>query len=90
MRGPSVIQEYFNNSKANSESWDSEGYFMTGDVVYCDRKTKKWYIVDRKKVSALLSHCKILLTYCSRNLSKFEDFKLPPRSWKRCYSMTQI
>jgi 4-coumarate--CoA ligase len=50
VRGPSVIQGYFNNSRANAESWDNEGYFKTGDVVYCDRKSKKWYIVDRKKV----------------------------------------
>jgi 4-coumarate--CoA ligase len=45
-----VIQGYFNNPKVNAESWDSEGYFKTGDIVYCDRKREKWYIVDRKKV----------------------------------------
>jgi 4-coumarate--CoA ligase len=50
VRGPSVIRGYFDNEKANTESWDSEGYFKTGDVVYCDSKSKKWYIVDRKKV----------------------------------------
>ena len=51
IRGPTVIRDYFNNPKANAESYDSEGYFKTGDILYCDRKTKKWYIVDRKKVS---------------------------------------
>ncbi|KAK5175740.1 Acyl-CoA synthetase actt5 [Saxophila tyrrhenica] len=49
VRGPSVIDEYFANAKANADSWDSEGYFKTGDIMYCDSKTKKWYIVDRKK-----------------------------------------
>jgi 4-coumarate--CoA ligase len=54
VRGPSVIKGYFENPKANAESWDSEGYLKTGDVVYCDGKSRKWYIVDRKKV-----HCPI-------------------------------
>ncbi|KAK3704906.1 Acyl-CoA synthetase actt5 [Vermiconidia calcicola] len=49
VRGPSVIDEYFDNPKANYESWDSEGYFKTGDIMYCDRQTKRWYIVDRRK-----------------------------------------
>ena len=51
VRGPSVIDEYFANPKANADSWDADGYFKTGDIMYCDRKTHKWYIVDRKKVS---------------------------------------
>lgn len=50
VRGPTVIKGYFNNPKANAESYDEEGYFKTGDVMYCDSKTKLWYIVDRKKV----------------------------------------
>jgi acyl-CoA synthetase (AMP-forming)/AMP-acid ligase II len=49
VRGPTIIQGYFENPKANAESFDSEGFFKTGDIVYCDNKTKKWYIVDRKK-----------------------------------------
>lgn len=49
VRGPSVIDEYFDNAKANADSWDSEGFFHTGDIMYCDRDSKKWYIVDRKK-----------------------------------------
>lgn len=40
---------YFNNSAANSESFDSDGWFKTGDIAYCDQKTRKWYIVDRRK-----------------------------------------
>ena len=49
VRGPSVIDEYFSNPKANADSWDEDGYFKTGDIMYCDSKSKKWYIVDRKK-----------------------------------------
>jgi acyl-CoA synthetase (AMP-forming)/AMP-acid ligase II len=49
IRGPIVIKGYFENPAANAESFDSEGFFKTGDIVYCDSKTQKWYIVDRKK-----------------------------------------
>ncbi|CAK1354226.1 unnamed protein product [Cercospora beticola] len=49
VRGPSIIDGYFENEKANRESWDKEGYYKTGDIVYRDGKTKKFYIVDRKK-----------------------------------------
>ncbi len=49
VRGPTITPGYFENEKANAESFDSEGFFKTGDIVYCDKKTKKWYVVDRKK-----------------------------------------
>jgi acyl-CoA synthetase (AMP-forming)/AMP-acid ligase II len=49
LRGPTVTSGYFENSKANAESFDSEGFFKTGDIGYCDGKSKKWYIIDRKK-----------------------------------------
>lgn len=49
VRGPLVTKGYFENSKANAVSFDSEGFFKTGDIVYCDGKTKLWYVVDRKK-----------------------------------------
>jgi acyl-CoA synthetase (AMP-forming)/AMP-acid ligase II len=49
VRGPTVIKGYFNNPSANAESYDAEGYLKTGDIMYCDSKTKKWYIIDRKK-----------------------------------------
>lgn len=48
VRGPTVIKGYFENPAANAESFDGE-WFKTGDIGYCDEKTKKWYIVDRKK-----------------------------------------
>lgn len=49
VRGPTIISRYFGNEQANADSFDSEGYFKTGDIAYCDGATKKWYIVDRKK-----------------------------------------
>ncbi|OJD19169.1 hypothetical protein AJ78_00869 [Emergomyces pasteurianus Ep9510] len=48
VRGPTVIKGYFENPAANAESFDGD-WFKTGDIGYCDEKTKKWYIVDRKK-----------------------------------------
>ncbi|KAL4935932.1 hypothetical protein BDV06DRAFT_233843 [Aspergillus oleicola] len=49
VRGPTITPGYFNNPSANSVSFDSEGFFHTGDIAYCDGRTRKWYIVDRKK-----------------------------------------
>jgi acyl-CoA synthetase (AMP-forming)/AMP-acid ligase II len=49
IRGPTIISGYFNSPHATEEAVDGEGYFKTGDVMYCDSKTKKWYIIDRKK-----------------------------------------
>ncbi|EEP79425.1 hypothetical protein UREG_04271 [Uncinocarpus reesii 1704] len=49
VRGPTIISGYFENPRANAESFDAEGFFKTGDIGYCDGKSKKWYIVDRKK-----------------------------------------
>ncbi|PGG98719.1 hypothetical protein GX51_06647 [Blastomyces parvus] len=48
VRGPTVIKGYFENPAANAASFDGD-WFKTGDIGYCDEKTKKWYIVDRKK-----------------------------------------
>lgn len=44
-----MIPGYFDNPEANAQSFDSDGWFKTGDIAYCDELTKKWYIVDRKK-----------------------------------------
>ena len=49
IRGPTVIKGYLDNPEANARDWDEDGYFHSGDIVYCDRKTKLWYVVDRKK-----------------------------------------
>ena len=55
-----MIDEYFANPKANADSWDEDGFFKTGDIMYCDRKTKKWYIVDRKKVRKPLLRLRLI------------------------------
>jgi len=48
-RGPTVIKGYFNNPTATKESFDEDGFYHTGDMMYCDGKTHLWYVVDRKK-----------------------------------------
>jgi acyl-CoA synthetase (AMP-forming)/AMP-acid ligase II len=47
VRGPTVTSGYV--GVARERDFDEEGYFRTGDVLYCNGKTKLWYIVDRKK-----------------------------------------
>jgi 4-coumarate--CoA ligase len=47
VRGPSITKGYV--SVPRNRDFDSEGYFKTGDIVFCDGKTGLWYIVDRKK-----------------------------------------
>jgi 4-coumarate--CoA ligase len=49
VKGPTVIRGYFENEKANRESWDADGYFHTGDVIQVDPKTGLFYIVERMK-----------------------------------------
>lgn len=55
IRGPTIIRGYLGNLEANARDFDKEGYFHTGDIMYCDEKTKLWYIIDRKKVYPLHS-----------------------------------
>jgi len=52
IRGPIVVNKYYNNPQANEASWDKDGYFWTGDVAYFgpEEKGRPVYIVDRKKV----------------------------------------
>ena len=49
IRGPTIIANYFNNPRATASSFTEDGYFKTGDVMYCKSESKKWYIIDRKK-----------------------------------------
>lgn len=44
-----MIEGYYKNPEANASAF-TNGWFHTGDIAYCDANTKKWYIVDRKKV----------------------------------------
>ena len=78
IRGPTVIKGYFDNPAANASSF-LQGWFRTGDIAYCDSKSKKWYIVDRKKVRlflVVLPHC-----VCSQpfqELIKVRGFQVAP------------
>lgn len=49
IRGPTVISRYLDNPAATAASFDSQGYYKTGDVMYCSSTGGKWYVVDRKK-----------------------------------------
>ncbi|KAF8247393.1 amp dependent CoA ligase [Wilcoxina mikolae CBS 423.85] len=49
VRGKTIFQGYYNNPEANRELFDNNGFYKTGDIMYCDGASKKWYIVDRKK-----------------------------------------
>lgn len=37
------------NPSATASSFDAEGFYGTSDIALCDRSSKKFYIVDRKK-----------------------------------------
>lgn len=49
VRGPTIVNGYFENEEATRNSWDEDGFFHTGDIVYGDPERKNWFIVDRKK-----------------------------------------
>jgi acyl-CoA synthetase (AMP-forming)/AMP-acid ligase II len=63
MRGPIIVKGYYNNQESNARDWDAEGYFHTGDIAYCDERTGKWYIVDRKKVRLFRSAYRLNIRY---------------------------
>lgn len=48
VRGPSVFVGYWRKPLANAESFDSEGWFKTGDIAHLD-EDGFLYITDRKK-----------------------------------------
>lgn len=48
VRGPSVFAGYWRKPMANAESFDSEGWFKTGDIAHLDGDGFL-YITDRKK-----------------------------------------
>lgn len=48
-RGPTIVKGYYKDPAANATAYDSDGFYHTGDIAICDSKTKKWYIIDRKK-----------------------------------------
>lgn len=48
-RGPSIMKGYFNNPKANAETFTEDGWMRTGDVGRFDSKVGEFLIVDRIK-----------------------------------------
>jgi len=53
-KGPQIMQGYWNNSQATSESMTKDGYFKTGDIAMLDEHGF-FHIVDRKKDMILVS-----------------------------------
>jgi long-chain acyl-CoA synthetase len=47
-KGPNITKGYFNRPAATNESWDSEGWFHTGDIGRLDNEGFL-FITDRKK-----------------------------------------
>jgi 4-coumarate--CoA ligase len=47
IRGPSITEGYVGVPR--ERDFDAEGYLRTGDILYRDRTSGLWYIVDRKK-----------------------------------------
>jgi long-chain acyl-CoA synthetase len=48
VRGPNIFKGYLNNKEANDESFDKDGWFNTGDLVYLD-KNNQYHFAGRKK-----------------------------------------
>jgi 4-coumarate--CoA ligase len=51
MKGPMVTNGYWRNEQATRDSFTADGWFRTGDIG--ERRNGMFYVVDRKKVSAL-------------------------------------
>lgn len=54
IRGPQVMQGYWNKPEANEEAFTPDGFFRTGDIANMDDEGY-FYIVDRKKDMILVS-----------------------------------
>ena len=57
IRGPNVMQGYYNNPEETAKVIDAEGYYHTGDVGYMD-KDGHYYVTDRIKDLFKLSNGK--------------------------------
>lgn len=49
VRGPSIVRRYFKNEEATRHSWDSQGFFKSGDLVEITPDTGLIYIMGRRK-----------------------------------------
>lgn len=48
VQGPQMMKGYYKNEKATKETYDSEGWLHTGDMVYYNEQNQ-FFIVDRLK-----------------------------------------
>lgn len=53
IKGPQVFKKYWHRKEATAESFDSEGWFMTGDTAEFDKKTGYYRILGRRSVDIL-------------------------------------
>ncbi|MHB1744950.1 MAG: AMP-dependent synthetase/ligase [Acidobacteriaceae bacterium] len=73
VRGPSVFQGYWNKPEATAESFDAEGWFLTGDVARFD-EDGFLYITDRKKDLLKTSGGKLIAPQPIENQLKADRF----------------
>jgi acyl-CoA synthetase (AMP-forming)/AMP-acid ligase II len=77
-KGPLIVKGYYNNPRANAESWDRDGYFHTGDIAVRRRDNGLWYIVDRKKVCRFVPHKLRAPLTPTQELIKVRGFQVAP------------
>ncbi|KAL8243953.1 hypothetical protein R6Q59_010211 [Mikania micrantha] len=58
VKGPQVAMGYLGNEKATRESFDTEGYYHTGDIAYIDEDGMA-YITDRLKELIKVKGCQV-------------------------------
>ena len=73
LRGPSVFQGYWNKPEATAECFDTDGWFLTGDVARFD-DDGFLYITDRKKDLLKTSGGKLIAPQPIENQLKSEAF----------------
>lgn len=49
LKGPGVFKEYYMDKQKTDESFDKDGFFLTGDIVEFNPVLKNIYIIDRKR-----------------------------------------
>ncbi len=78
VKGPQVMQGYYNNKKATNEVFDKDGFFHTGDVGYVD-SDGFLFITDRMKEIIVMSNGKNVAPQPIEN-----DLKLQPHIAQAC------
>jgi long-chain acyl-CoA synthetase len=74
VRGPNVMQGYYNKPEATADALTEDGWYKTGDVGYQDTKTGHFYITDRKKDLFKLSNGKYIAPQQIESLIKQSVF----------------